>query len=336
MPVYRKWAPTVIKAALLVVIVGFIVRNIPLKLEDLTSFLVHANDRFYLSLALFSLFLMLQAGIWVLIVNASLSDTGRFHDYNGPGLPVLKGLRIFIETQFGKYLPGGFWNVAGRIVMSTKAGVPLDAQFAAIVYENILLIAAALVYALMLIISLHIAPIGVGLLLAAVFVLIYMFYHPLTIWVKGVFVRVSRWRLLQRMLGKMTKSFGGVEMAGSEVSLTRNQFFGYLACFLGSHFIMGIAFWLLTNSFDKGKVGLFYAAGTFATSWLIGLVSPLPGGLGVREGFLVYFLSMKLGTETALQISVIARLWNIMAEVLFWLVIRAVCYLTGRGKVYET
>ena len=80
MPMYRKLAPTVLKVAVLAIIVVFIVRNIPLKLEDLTSFLVHANDRFYLSLLLFSIFLMLQAGIWVLIVNASLSDTGRLSD----------------------------------------------------------------------------------------------------------------------------------------------------------------------------------------------------------------------------------------------------------------
>ncbi|MCK9858362.1 lysylphosphatidylglycerol synthase domain-containing protein [Paenibacillus sp. ATY16] len=334
MPLYRKLAPTVLKVAVLAIIVVFIVRNIPLKLEDLTSFLVHANDRFYLSLLLFSIFLMLQAGIWVLIVNASLSDTGRLS--GSSGLSMLGGLRIFIETQFGKYIPGGFWNVAGRIVMATKAGVPLDAQFAAIVYENILLVAAALVYAMMLIVSLHIVPVWVGLLLVIVFALIYLFYSPLTVTVKSLFIRASKWKFLQKMIGKMTKSFGGAQMAGSEVSLTRNQFFAYLACFLASHFVMGIAFWLLTNSFDKGKVGLFYAAGTFATSWLLGLVSPLPGGLGVREGFLVYFLSMKLGTETALQISVIARLWNIMAEVLFWAVIRVVCYLTRGEKVYET
>ncbi|GMK48916.1 hypothetical protein PghCCS26_60460 [Paenibacillus glycanilyticus] len=334
MPLYRKLAPTVLKVAVLAIIVVFIVRNIPLKLEDLTSFLVHANDRFYLSLLLFSIFLMLQAGIWVLIVNASLSDTGRLS--GSSGLSMLGGLRIFIETQFGKYIPGGFWNVAGRIVMATKAGVPLDAQFAAIVYENILLVAAALVYAMMLIVSLHIVPVWVGLLLVIVFALIYLFYSPLTVTVKSLFVKASKWKFLQKMIGKMTKSFGSAQMAGSEVSLTRNQFFAYLACFLASHFVMGIAFWLLTNSFDKGKVGLFYAAGTFATSWLLGLVSPLPGGLGVREGFLVYFLSMKLGTETALQISVIARLWNIMAEVLFWAVIRVVCYLTRGEKVYET
>jgi uncharacterized membrane protein YbhN (UPF0104 family) len=335
LPAYRKLVPTVLKIAVLAVVVVFIVRNIPLKLEDITSFMVNANGRFYLSLLLFAIFLMLQAGIWVLIVNASLSDSGRLAG-GTTGLPMLQGLRIFIETQFGKYIPGGFWNVAGRIVMATKAGIPLDAQFAAIIYENILLIAAALVYAMMLIVSLHIVPLWVGLLLAAVFVVIYLFYTPLTALFKNLFVRASRWRFLQRMIGKMTKSFGGVEMTGSEVSLTRNQFFVYLSCFLGSHFIMGIAFWMLTNSFDKGKVGLFYAAGTFATSWLLGLVSPLPGGLGVREGFLVYFLSLKLGTETALQISVIARLWNIMAEVLFWAIIRAVSMLIRREKIYET
>jgi uncharacterized membrane protein YbhN (UPF0104 family) len=98
---------------------------------------------------------------------------------------------------------------------------------------------------------------------------------------------------------------------------------------------MGIAFWLLCNSFDAGRITLLYAAGTFATSWLLGLLSPLPGGLGVREGFLVYFLSLKLGTEAAVQISVIARVWNMMAEVTFWIIIQIISRLVGKVRSYE-
>jgi uncharacterized membrane protein YbhN (UPF0104 family) len=112
--------------------------------------------------------------------------------------------------------------------------------------------------------------------------------------------------------------------------MPRHRFFGCLLCFLISHSIMGIAFWLMTNSFGQGEINVFYAAGTFAASWLIGLLGPLPGGLGVREGFLVYFLSQKLDSGTALHISVIARLWNILAEVLFWMLVHAYNYLQRR------
>jgi uncharacterized protein (TIRG00374 family) len=330
----RKFAPSVIKALLLAIIIYFIVRNIPLKLSDLTSFLAHANGWFYTSMLLFSVFLMLQASIWVLIVNASLLEGIRLR--NTSKLQLLSGLQIFINSQFAKYIPGGIWNYAGRIVLATRAGVPFDAQFASIVYENVLLVAAALAYTIILFVDLNVAPVLLIIGGLAIFALIYSYYPRLSSWVRELFVRASRWKLLRRLVDKFTKSFGTQMAGGLSVSLSRNRFFGYFLCFLGSHFIMGISFWMLTNSFGQSDISILFAAGTFATAWLIGLLSPLPGGLGVREGFLVYFLSMKVGTETAIQISVIARLWNMMAEVLFWMLVQAVSYLTRRVKVYET
>ncbi|REE83948.1 hypothetical protein A8990_116127 [Paenibacillus taihuensis] len=335
MAVLRRLAPAVLKAVFLAVIVFFIVRNIPLKLSDITSFLLKANLEFYASMALFALFLMLQAGIWVLIVNA-VGREGRHSGEGGVKLRLLPGLQIFINSQFAKYIPGGFWNYAGRIVLASRAGVPLNVQFSAIIYENILLVSAALVYALMLAITLGTPPQLVVIGVLALGALIYFYYPRITAWTGSLFLRASNWKLLQRAIRKFSKPFGDGSLSGAKALLTRNQFFGYLACFLGSHFVMGIAFWMLTSSFSGEHIGLFYAAGTFATSWLLGLFSPLPGGLGVREGFLVYFLSLRLGADTALHISVIARLWNIMAEVAFWAVIQSLSYLKRKVKVYET
>lgn len=331
----RRLAPTALKALLPAVVVYFVVRNIPLKLSDITSFLARADARFYASMLLFAAFLMLQAGIWVLIVNAAGAEGIAMR--GGRKLGLIRGLKIFIDSQFAKYIPGGFWNYAGRVVLATRAGVALDAQFAAIIYENVLLVAAALVYADILFVNLDVAPAPLAFGVVALLALAYAYYPRLTRWVGGAFARAARWKPLRRMGGRLAKSFGGAEaVRGAGAGLSRERFFGYLFCFLGSHFVMGIAFWMLTNSFDQGRIGIFYAAGTFATAWLLGLLSPLPGGLGVREGFLVYFLSLKLGTDAALQISVIARLWNMMAEVSFWMLVQAVSHLTRRVKVYET
>ncbi|SDW04157.1 lysylphosphatidylglycerol synthase domain-containing protein [Paenibacillus sp. CF384] len=334
MAVLRRLAPTVLKLALAGIIVFFVLRNVPLKMADIESFLAHASLRFYSSMAVFSFFLMLQAGIWVLIVNAAGEESGKLR--NGVKLPMLDGLRIFIDSQFGKYLPGGFWNYAGRVVLASRAGVSMNAQLAAIIYENVLLVSAALCYALILLVSLDIAPAVCIFGVFVLFALAYVYYDKGSAAIRSLFVRASRWKLLQRFIARLSPLRGTESNVGpAEAGLSRNRFFGYLACFLGSHFIMGIAFWMLTNSFERGHIGLWYAAGTFATSWLLGLFSPLPGGLGVREGFLVYFLSLKLGAETALYISVIARLWNIMAEVLFWLVVRTFGQLTRRVRTYD-
>ncbi|SFS65659.1 lysylphosphatidylglycerol synthase domain-containing protein [Paenibacillus sp. BC26] len=334
MAVLRRLAPTALKLALAGIIVFFVLRNMPLKLADIESFLAHASLRFYSSMAVFAFFLMLQAGIWVLIVNAAGEEPGK--PRIGVKLKLLDGLRIFIDSQFGKYLPGGFWNYAGRVVLASRAGVSLNVQLAAIIYENVLLVSAALCYALILLVSLDIAPAACIFGVMLLFALTYVYYNKGSAAIRSLFVRASRWRLLRRF-GVRLSSLRGTESAewAGEAGLTRNRFFGCLACFLGSHFIMGIAFWMLTNSFEQGHIGLWYAAGTFATSWLLGLFSPLPGGLGVREGFLVYFLSLKLGAETALYISIIARLWNIMAEVLFWAAVRTVGHLTRRVRTYD-
>ncbi|SET14758.1 lysylphosphatidylglycerol synthase domain-containing protein [Paenibacillus sp. NFR01] len=330
----RKWAPTVLKAVLIAAIIIFVLRSVPLKAADITDFLIHASGNFYLSIVVFAIFLMLQASIWVLIVNAASSGASALTGKWTGKIGLLPGLSIFVNSQFAKYIPGGIWNYAGRIMLASRAGIPLDAQFAAIVYENILLFSAALTFALMLAVTLHFET--VPLLLAASLLLLftYFFYPRMTAGARGIFIRVSRLKVLKRPLEKLTKPFGQIGTVRSEVLLTRNQFFGYLGCFIANHFIMGIGFWLLVNSFGAGRISIIYAAGTFATSWLIGSFSPLPGGLGVREGFLVYFLSLKLGSEAALQISVIARLWNVLAEVLFWAFIQTATQFRKRVKSY--
>lgn len=327
----QKWWQVALKALLVVVILYFAQRSIALRPAELVTFLKRADDRFYISMIVFAIFLMLQASIWVLIVNAAGARTG-----NSTKLGLLSGLRIFIESQFAKYIPGGFWNYAGRIVLATRAGVSLEAQFAAIVYENVLLVSAALSYSLLIAFSLDIAPIPICVSMVVITGAAYVYYSSITAGVNRIFVRVSQWKLLGRVVKRIAKSANYAPSSGSEAGLSRNQFSGYFGCFLGSHFVMGIAFWMLANSFGAGRIGVFYAAGTFATSWLLGLLSPLPGGLGVREGFLVYFLSHKLGTEAALHISIIARLWNMMAEVTFWVLIQTVNRLARRVRSYDS
>ncbi|OCT16157.1 hypothetical protein A8709_01545 [Paenibacillus pectinilyticus] len=330
-----KWLLTTLKTILVAVIVYFALRSLPLRAVDLVAFLKRADYRFYLSMVLFAVFLMLQASIWVLIVNTvHVKDV---ESDNRTKLGLLSGLRIFIDSQFAKYIPGGIWNYAGRVVLATRAGVSLAAQFAAILYENILLVSAALSYALLLAMDLGVTPSPILLsIMLAVAACGYVYYARMTSWISRVVGGASRWKWMKKLLDRITKSDEAVPNRDSAYTLTRNQFFGYLACFLGSHFVMGIAFWMLTASFDAGHISVLYAAGTFATAWLLGLLSPLPGGLGLREGFLVYFLSMKLGTSAALQISIIARLWNMMAEVTFWALIQSVSRLARRVRGYES
>lgn len=301
---WKKALPILIQLVIAGVVVYFVAANLPLKFAELVDYLKHTGYLFYSSLALFTVFLSLQAGIWVLILN----DAGR-------QLTMRQGLTVFINSQFAKYIPGGIWNYAGRVVLASRHGVSFAAQTTALLYENVLLILAAFLYSLVVIVDAGLVSWPVVILIAGLLLVFYLFYPPLV---------AAFGKGLRKLLGKFPLKRFSSRLVALEVTMPRNRFFLYLACFLASHFVMGVAFWLLLRSFGVQHVNIFYAAGTFAAAWLLGMLSPLPGGLGVREGFLVYFLSFQMDTATALQVSVIARVWNIMSELLFFLVLNGI------------
>jgi uncharacterized membrane protein YbhN (UPF0104 family) len=56
-------------------------------------------------------------------------------------------------------------------------------------------------------------------------------------------------------------------------------------------------------------------AGALAFANLLGLIAIFaPGGLGVREGILVYFLSYVMPGPVAVVLSVLSRLWMTLIE----------------------
>jgi uncharacterized membrane protein YbhN (UPF0104 family) len=57
--------------------------------------------------------------------------------------------------------------------------------------------------------------------------------------------------------------------------------------------------------------------GIFAGAWVIGFLSFLaPGGLGVREGILVYLLGFYLPSHVAIVVTLLSRLWVTAAELM--------------------
>jgi hypothetical protein len=58
-------------------------------------------------------------------------------------------------------------------------------------------------------------------------------------------------------------------------------------------------------------------AGIFAGAWVLGFLSFLaPGGLGVREGILVYLLGFHLPSHVAIVVTLLSRLWVTAAELM--------------------
>jgi uncharacterized membrane protein YbhN (UPF0104 family) len=61
---------------------------------------------------------------------------------------------------------------------------------------------------------------------------------------------------------------------------------------------------------------LIIYSGIFAISGLLGFYSLItPGGLGVREGFQAYLMSMFMPVSIAIFISIFSRIWITLAEI---------------------
>lgn len=300
----KKKAFTIVKIVLLAVTVYFMITNISMKPMEIVKYLLNAKSFFYAALTIFIVFLGVQAWIWVQILNDSQKQISSY-----------RGLVIYMTSQFAKYLPGGFWNLVGRVYLTSKHGVVLGTQMTAILYENAMLGIVSVIYGIILLYTFHFIFLPVLLALSVLLPISYFFYEPMRIF-------------LQKMIHKVSKRFRGMEL-----SLPRGKFYLYLSYYFLSHLLQGCAFWLLLRTFGIESVNILTAAAIFAVSWLIGLISPLPGGIGIREGALVFLLSFLVPVTVATQISIITRIWSVMGELVLFTLLNGIDLIKKRMTV---
>src|SRR4028119_738424 len=67
----------------------------------------------------------------------------------GQPASALWGVKTYLKTNIGKYLPGNVWHFYGRIAAAKTAGIPIAAATLSVLMEPLLMATAALVIALM-------------------------------------------------------------------------------------------------------------------------------------------------------------------------------------------
>jgi uncharacterized membrane protein YbhN (UPF0104 family) len=81
--------------------------------------------------------------------------------------------------------------------------------------------------------------------------------------------------------------------------------------------IGGIGFYLFVDAvYPVAPRYILFLTGALAISSTLGLIAIFaPSGLGVREGALVYLLSLMMGTPVAVIIAVLTRIWMTLIEI---------------------
>src|SRR6266567_3009091 len=221
-------------------------------------------------------------------------------------------LRIYLASEFVRYIPGNVWHVLTRILWVSKYGVPRPVAFASMTVELITkLSAGVLIFAVSLLFwrdvaaiqtILHGSPIiiilGILLILALLIGL-----HP----------RILN-SLLNLALRVLKRDPIVLTLRYSDILLITLAWCASWIIAGSAFYVMLLALWPTTP-----LAALPICIGIYAIAWDVGFVSFItPSGLGFREGTVVaLFLALPfVPTAVAAVIAILSRLVSTLAELL--------------------
>ncbi len=207
---------------------------------------------------------------------------------------AMVGLNIF-----GKYIPGKMWVVVGSAVyVAEKSGYSL-------VDLSVLFVQAQII------------GIWCGLILGIAGLLIGNSLHYVSWMVCFILVVLSAVLFSQIAHDAVERLINRFKTTPIKLPrLTIRSMLILLPWFLGSWLSWGIGFYLLTASLTQNAVPLsiifcFPLAGTLGILFLLA-----PGGIGIREGIMVGYLSQfNIHLADAVTISAASRLWFLIGEI---------------------
>jgi len=244
-----------------------------------------------------ALAITLLAHIWAGLVWGKI-----LHSFQQP-VKLSWALVVYLKTNIAKYLPGNVWHFYGRIRAVIDVGGSLGAATISVLLEPLLMVAAALLIAListqfgLVEIDRNVLTWGLQILSLAV---VLLSVHPC---------------FLNPMLGLLNRLKG--QAAGNQVVHIKHY---PLVPLLGELTFLGlrgtgflITFAALTTV-NPDQILLLFT--TFSLAWVLGLIIPTPGGLGVFETTAFALLQQDFPIAVILSVVALFRFVSILAEIL--------------------
>ena len=206
-------------------------------------------------------------------------------------------------SVFGKYIPGKIWMILGEAgYISKKRGYPLDKLISVTLNAQFLSLWTGLLTG------------SIGLLLLDKFntwgIAIVILWSILTLILFTNFLHKFAETILKKIL-KLEYQLPRFSI--QNILKLLPSYFGYWLCW-------ALSFYFFAASLCPHEI-VIAAAFAFPLSMALGIVVIIaPGGVGIREGFLVsYFLLSGLDVKYATTISVASRLWYLSGEFFLFL-----------------
>lgn len=219
----------------------------------------------------------------------------------GESIRFPQAYRIYFQANLGKYLPGKVWQLASMVFLCREIDIRPGKSLPASLYNQ----AAAMLAGLVLlgaVLPTVSGDAGEGFL-----------WYIVT--AAGLFLFVAFPDFLTWGMNRGLRLLGKEEI---DERIDRKTVLGSLVGYIFSWCVFGLAFHTLIRFLGlRGNISFLEATGIFSGSVSIGFLAFFsPGGIGIREGIMAFFLKDAFPVSTALYISLVARLWITAVELL--------------------
>jgi uncharacterized membrane protein YbhN (UPF0104 family) len=235
---------------------------------------------------------------YVYLMKISLAVLGRV----GSRLRFRAGLRPFFYSLLGRYVPGRFAVIVGKIYMYERRGVPRLTAALALAYENVFAAIGGFAVA-----TAAAATVLSGLLS-------WRALGPAAVGVAAL-VALLQPGVLRRLLGWAIRRVGRGEFRADMV-MGQGRAASFALAYASYCAISGVFFAFLAAAFVPLEAGLAVRVGAaFVAASVLGYAAVFtPSGLGVREGMLVILLQRYMPPGEAAFLAVASRLATVVVE----------------------
>jgi uncharacterized membrane protein YbhN (UPF0104 family) len=246
-----------------------------------------------------------NAGVWSWILESL-----------GYPIKYLAAVRVFVTSESMRWLPGGVWKFASRVVAAQNIGIPVAVASLSLPVE----LAAAVV-------SWIVVALG-GIIFSGIagrFITVYSkwFLSASGVAMGAVFFLCLIWPILSRQDWICTR----LEQLRAMLKLKPNlrALIKAELIYIVLNIFHGLGLWLMLAGMGyQETVNPAAAVGANAIGWLVGFFAMvIPGGMGVRETATAFLLSPLMPWQDAALAAVLWRALQIIAELVSlapWLV----------------
>jgi glycosyltransferase 2 family protein len=237
-----------------------------------------------------------NAGVWSWI----LESLGYPIDY-------LTSVRLFLTSESMRWLPGGVWKFASRVVAAQNIGIPLAVASLSLPVELATVVVSWIVVALAGILFSGLA----GRLIAAYSNWLLPAAGAALVGILGLCLI---WPILSRqrwIRGKLEQLRAMLKVKPNFKALAKAELM-----YIFLNIFHGVGLWLMLAGMGyQHAVSPAAAVGANAVGWLVGFFAMvIPGGMGVRETATAFLLSPLMPWQEAALAAVLWRALQIVAE----------------------